>query len=502
MRKLDKAFLLNHSRQWFFFALFFLAAAAVATVFYATRFGSALSDDSYYYIKPARDILAGIPPQFSPHYPPLVPLVVTVIGLFGIEPLLGIRFLNCALFGVNVILVGMIVYRITHSRGVGFAGAVLFMTSQVIVEDHSWAMSEALFITWMLALILALEAAFSTKKVGYLVLSAICAGCAALTRYSGIGLIFSGALALLLASNGHWLRIRLRNAVIFGGTACLLFVPYILIYGDAFQKIRSFEGNAWVLLGLSELQEGFYNILLWLMPGRFARDREVLILGALIGLVVIATGIYAFFRRIAFQANWISIRQQPVYLVIGLMILANLFTLYQARISPVYRSPFDARLLSPTHVLFLLLISSLLGLVWLKNGWITRVGIAFLFLWGMFLYVPRTFEFVTHMHEQGVGFASAYWIELDAARFFAKNREREIITTAPIGVYFSTGYDTPGITPMNPNQLRERLRTTNGFLMVFNSMPLDLYGYPAKEFLKGLVRVEEYSDCTVYQAAP
>ncbi len=380
MRKLEKDYRLNHPKPLFFLALFIMAAAAVGTVLYATRFGLALSDDFYYYIKPARDLLAGIPPQFSPHYPPLVPLVVTFIGFFGIEPLLGIRLLNSVLFGVNVFLVGMIVYRITRSRWVGLAGALLFMASQVIVEDHSWAMSEALFITWMLALILALEFAFSTRKMGFLVLAAIFAGCAALTRYTGIGLIFSGALALLLASPGPWLRIKLRNALIFGGTACLLFAPYILIYGDAFQKINSFGENSWVLLGLSELQEGFYNILLWLMPGRFARDREVLILGAIIGLLVVASGLYARFKRNAFQANWIRIRQQPVYLVILLMIVANLFTLYMARISPVYRSPFDARLLSPTHVLFLLLVSSLLGLVWMKNGWIMRVGIALFFL--------------------------------------------------------------------------------------------------------------------------
>ena len=502
IRKLDQAFFGSHQKRLFYISLILLAAAAIATAFYATRLGSALSDDSYFYIKPARDILAGITPFFSPHYPPLVPLVLTLIGFMGIEPLQGIRLLNCTLFGVNVLLVGLIVYRITGSRGSGLVGAVLFLTSQVMVEVHSWAMSEALYITWMFAMILALEHYFSTKKMAGLVLSAVFAGCAALTRYSGIGLIFSGALALLLASGGHWLRTRLRNTIIFSGLACLLFAPYVVLYGDALQKIKSFEGNGWVLPGLSEMSEGFYNVLLWLMPGRFARDREALVLGAVIGLVLLAVSAYALFRRRAFQANWASVRQQPVYLAIVLLILANLFTLYQAHLSAVYRSPFDARLLSPTHALFLLLVTALLGLVWMKNGRILRIGIALLFVWVIFLYLPRSVDFVTRMHEQGAGFASTYWTDMDVARFFEKNRQREIFTTAPIGIYFSLGLETPGITPMNPDQLQDRLRNTNGFLIVFNSMPLDMYGYPAKEFLKGLVAVDEYSDCTVYQAAP
>lgn len=76
-----------------------------------------------------------------------------------------------------------------------------------------------------------------------------------------------------------------------------------------------------------------------------------------------------------------------------------------------------------------------------------------------------------------------------------------MFTTAPIGVYFSLNLDTKRID-MAPDQLRAHLRETNGYLVVFNSMPLDLYGYSSEEFLEGMTRVAEFNDCAVYQASP
>jgi hypothetical protein len=106
------------------------------------------------------------------------------------------------------------------------------------------------------------------------------------------------------------------------------------------------------------------------------------------------------------------------------------------------------------------------------------------------------------MHERGAGFATPYWHDLDAARFFEDHPASTIVTTAPLALYFSLGKESMSITPMNPEQLREYLKSTGGYLVVFQSMPLDMYGYPAEEFLQGLAAVAEFSDCVVYQAVP
>jgi hypothetical protein len=106
------------------------------------------------------------------------------------------------------------------------------------------------------------------------------------------------------------------------------------------------------------------------------------------------------------------------------------------------------------------------------------------------------------MRAHGAGFATPYWAELDAARFINAHPIDSMVTTAPYAVYFSTGKEIRGISPLNPDQMRDYLREQNRYLVVFQSMPLDMYGYPAEEYLKGLVVVAEYSDCFIYQVSP
>jgi hypothetical protein len=488
------------SRRNFYLILAGLSLIAVATVVYATRWGAGLSDDSMFYVKPARDILAGKQPFFSPHYPPLLPLVVTLLGFLGIEPLMGIRILNAVCFGINVFLIGLVIYRLTTSRGVALIGALLVLTSVVMVEVHSWAMSEALFITLTLATLLALDNYLDTRKLGWVIAAAILAGCAALTRYAGIALIASGTVFLLLVQGNTWPR-RVLGAALFGLISGTMFAAYSIVYASAMHELNRFGGIRFVWLEINELREGFYNILLWLMPGRLARGHENLVLAGVLVLVALLIGLYALLRRQAFQSTWKAIRAQPLFLMLALLIAASLFMLYQAHISLIYRSPFDSRLLSPTHALLILLVTSLCGLLWRGNGYRIRWGLILLLAWILFLNVNRSVTLVDTLRQWGAGFASPYWHDLDAGDFLLSHQQDEVITTAPMGVYFSLNISTPGIS-LTPDQLRDHLRETDGYLVVFNSMPLDIYGYPTEEFLRGMTQVAEFSDCAVYQVLP
>lgn len=477
-----------------------LAVIGIAMILFATRWGAALSDDSYFYIKPARDLLAGRTPFFSQQYPPMLPLLITLIGLLKIEPLQGIRLLNAFCFGLNVFLAGYIIYRLTSSRGVALVGAIFVLTSRVLVEVHSWAMSEALFITLTYVTILLFDRYFSTRKPVWLVACGIAAGCSALTRYAGVGVIGSGVLVLLFLPGGTWGK-RIRLAALFGTIAGMLFAAYSLIYVSAMHQLQGTGGINFQMLDTPEIREAFYNLLLWLMPGRLARGHEISVMLAVVILVVVIAAAYILLNRRASRCNWEAILRQPLFLLLAFLMVVNIFILYQAHISPAFRSPFDTRLLSPTHAVFLLLLMGLVGLVWKENGLILHLALIVLLAWGISLYPPRTADFLRTMHEEGAGFASPYWHDLDAKAFILSHRSDVLITTAPTGVYFSMGIEIPAIS-MNPDQLRSHLRETNGYLVVFNSMPLDMYGYPAAEFLKDLSPVQEFSNCIIYQARP
>jgi hypothetical protein len=276
---------------------------------------------------------------------------------------------------------------------------------------------------------------------------------------------------------------------------------YAFGYSLATQELNQFGGIRLEWLGISEFREAFYNILLWFVPGRMVRGNESLAFAGLLGFAAIALAAYAGLKKRAFRANWLAVQQQPLYLFMGSAVLFNLFMLYEAHISPLYRSPFDSRLLAPTCALCIVLLTSLLGLVWKENRWVLRLGIAALAVWLLFLYVPRSADYIQLMRDRGAGFATPYWHNLDAATFIRSHTSAQLVTTAPIGVYFATGIEIPGIS-LDPNQLHTYLREKNGYLLVFNSMPLDLYGYPTEQFLKGMQPIAEYSDCTVYQVIP
>lgn len=471
-------------------------------VLLATRWGSALSDDSYYYIKPARDILAGQAPEFSPHYPPLLPLILALIGFIsGIDPLYGIRILNAICFGINIFLSGVLIWRITDQRGVALAGAFVFLISQVMLEIHSWAMSEALFISLCFGTLLTFSMHHRTQKTRWLVATAVLAGAAALSRYAGVSLIAAVGLTLLVFPQSSFKK-ALKTVLIFGTIAGGLLAVYLLGYSLALHEWSQFGGIRFELLDEAPIREAFYNILLWLMPGRLARGREILVMAGILGLSALLVTGYAWGKKSSFLENWKAIREEPLFLLLILLLLANLFMLYEAHLSPTYRSPFDTRLLSPNHAILIVLIASLSGLIWRKNGLIFRLAILASLAWIIFLYLPRSLDYISTMRAHGAGFASPYWAELDAARFINTHPADQMVTTAPMAVYFSTGKTIRGITPLNPDQLRAFLKQKNGYLVVFESMPLDLYGYPASEFLAGMVKVDEYSDCIIYQVKP
>ena len=156
------------SGRLFFLALSILGAAGVLLVLANTRLGAYTSDDTYYYIYPARDFLAG--KGFHPSYifAPLFPFALAGLGLFGLEALDAARWLNALLFGVNIVLVGILARRIGMQFIFALLAAALVLLSDLTVEIHSWAMSEALAFTFMLlSLIFTLAYIFKPGRLAW-----------------------------------------------------------------------------------------------------------------------------------------------------------------------------------------------------------------------------------------------------------------------------------------------------------------------------------------------
>src|SRR5215510_9482796 len=137
-----------------FITLSLIALIGMVLIFRATPQGLGLSDDSIAYIAGARSMVAGngyreawlASNQPVTHFPPSFSAVLAFFGLFGIDPLHAVRWVNALLFGLNAALLGILGWRMTPSLSAGLVLAALFVTSGEMFRIHAVAMSEPLFI--------------------------------------------------------------------------------------------------------------------------------------------------------------------------------------------------------------------------------------------------------------------------------------------------------------------------------------------------------------------
>ena len=134
-----------------FLTLGLLTVIGIFLVLRSTPEGLGLSDDSIAYIAGARSLLAGhgyreawlVSNNPITHFPPGFSSALALIGLFGLDPLRGVRFLNALLFGFSTTLLGILGWRMTKSLVAGLVLAALvriewFVTSS-LYDSHERA---------------------------------------------------------------------------------------------------------------------------------------------------------------------------------------------------------------------------------------------------------------------------------------------------------------------------------------------------------------------------
>ena len=165
-------------------------------------------------LSPGGGIVAIVAPFFS--------MAMAFLSLFGLEPMDGGRFLNATAFGLLIGASGLWLSRRLESRPIALGVAVAVMASVPVAHSASTLISEPLFILFSLLALMPLESFLDRRggNAGALMLSAVFAALAALTRYMGAALIISGVL-ILLARRNVPVRQRLKHALAFGAISSL-----------------------------------------------------------------------------------------------------------------------------------------------------------------------------------------------------------------------------------------------------------------------------------------
>jgi 4-amino-4-deoxy-L-arabinose transferase-like glycosyltransferase len=480
-------------------SLILTSLSGILVVLYATRWGAALSDDSYFYIHAARDLLSGNGFTLTPHFPPLLPLWLSTAGLFGFDPLEAIRWTNAFAFGINILLTGWLIRMISNSTVFSLVGALLFLASNTLIEAHAWAMSEPLYISLSLLGFGLFLKTHRKERFPTLLLAGVVFGLAAATRYIGVSLLLAATLVLISLLTTSEPNKRFQYGFGFGlaGAAPLLVwvIRNQLLTGRPTTRVL-----AWHPIEASQWLAGFNTILLWISPGRLVHGKEIYWLAAAGLLFFSWLFVTARRKRNHLGHHILSLLSSTGVLLLLLYVTSYLSLLVLARMLFDSRIPLDGRLLSPVLSTALILMMVLFAKLWSWRGVWVR---AFLVMACLFLLVvnsTRSLEMVRSYHENGRGYASARDHISETYAYLRNKPDIPIYSNAMAAVYFWTGRDTQPIpSSAGLAEMKADMQQTGAFMVIFDSIPVELYQVTLAELTEGLVEQIRLSEATIYK---
>lgn len=433
-----------------FIALCLIAITGVVLVIRATPNGLGLSDDSIAYIAGARSMAAGdgyreawlASNQPVTHFPPAFSSVLAFCGLFGIDPLRAVRWVNALLFGLNAALLGILGWRMTPSLTAGVVLAGLFVSSGEMFSVHAAAMSEPLFIFLSLLAFWMFDLYFERHHHWlWMIVCGTFVGMAYLTRYAGLALVVTFVAALLILHT-TW-RKRLSSIGIFLAS----FLPWALGWSIRNRLVAGNATNrafAWHPLTSENIDPGlrvFSDFFIPIEPLRREIFRQPGIIEAMITLVlggVLVWVVVTAWRYLSQPQHERTGKEarEVLSFTTGLFIFAYLASIVASMLMFDAATKFRLRILAP--VLVSLLILLVVFGIWLRSRRRNVVVVLTLLIFAISMY-KQSITFNTWARSE-LGYASFQWYDSQAMDYLnALPEDVMIYTNEPAAVYLYTG---------------------------------------------------------------
>lgn len=440
-----------------------LAVAGTFLVLRATPEGLGLSDDSIAYIAGARSMLAGDgyreawleSNQPVTHFPPGFSSVLAFFGLFGLDPLRGTRFVNALLFGINAGLLGILVWRMTPSLTAGLVAAGLFIANGDLLQVHTAAMSEPLFIFLSLLAFWTFDLYFELppSSVGrgisgewwWLVACGAFAGMAYLTRYAGLALVATFLVAIVI------LRSTWRKRFTSVGIFLAGFVPFALGWALRNRMIAESATNrafAWHPITAENIRLGIFTFSSFLVPVEEWRRSLAGFGWVLPGLIVLVLGAVLVWTLLQAWRYFSKPRQASVLkrggkesrevisFTTGLYIFAYLASIVASMTMFDAATKFRLRILAPVFVGLLILLVAF-GIS-MRKKYRPLIIVATVLVFALSIY-KQSVTFA-HWSQGGIGYASFQWYDSQAMAYLRDLPDGvSIYTNEPAAVYLYTG---------------------------------------------------------------
>ncbi len=462
-----------------------LALLAFLTTLIATPWGIGLAPDSLAYVGIARRLLDGYGVTyftdaggFSPvnHYPPLYPIMLAGVGLMGLDPLTAARWLNAFLFAGNVVLISLVVFTATSSLGATLLAGFLAFTSFPMVQIHSMAWSEPLFMLFAFSGLFFLVVYLHRSNRWMLYASGVSIALSCLTRYAGIAFLGTAALGIFFL-NPHNRKKRIADTVVFFTLASLPLMLWAvrnyLLAGSATNRVAGFHPP-----GVADLITAVNSGCLWIFPA------GVLTLPVWVRAALLVGFVFLLLRF--GQAAGFS--QTPLFKLAGLLLGGYVFFLLAARSFLDNAIRFDTRILSPAYVAGMIIVLSIMA-HWLKTkilGSQSAPRLLF-YLLVILVSVAQTtagMAWWRQSYTDGIGFDGSAWRNSELVKFVNNVKSSAVVfTNVPDILYMLTGRLTAMIPRKNdpqsglPNKqyrveisaMKERLRATGGAVAYFHA---------------------------------
>jgi hypothetical protein len=445
---------------------------AVVSVLLATMHGVGISPDSVAYVGVARNLLAGhgLSLPFGPtldapltHFPPLYSLLLAMIGTLEIEVVEGARWLQALLAGYLVWIAGRLLHRYSGDQlglYVAIVGATLLAFSPTLLGIAVMAWTETLFLALSLSAIFLLARFLEGWQWPTLLGAALLVGATLLTRYAGLALVATGAVALLLfAARPLWQRIFASSIFVLVGLSPLVvwLLRNMMLTGNATNRTLAYHP-----LGIAQLAQALDTAASWwLIPANMPAVVKVAIAALPLLLIAVALCLPRNGTGESTAEVHTTVASQPrmMHILALYAITYALFLLVSISLIDA-NTPLDARILSPLHLTILLL--TLLAVVSVLTTFApppplrAAIGVASVVL--ALLMLRQSSQLVQGYARDGIGLAAVAWQSSELITAAQELPADQLLyTNAPEALYHLTGRSALSI----PRRVNVMAQTTN-----------------------------------------
>lgn len=433
-----------------------LSAGGVALVLLREgNYGIGLGSDSRDFVATARSLLEGNGFTTWDGEPiaknaPLFPAILVFFGLLNLKIITVGAFLNAIAFGV--IILTTTVWLKTYVKSsflIIWTGCAIALWVP-LADLSAILMTDTLFIALTVLSLYTLDRFIATIHQPMMIVSAVCASLAWLTRYQGVALVAT-ALLLILMQQGFTLQRKMRYAAVYSiivGTPMASWIIRNLIATGTFAGSREGHLQYQDPLILDAITSELFYWTLGDTGSRYVNTLSEALFGVTetgmstpgiiyrtVILLAVALGIgYAFIysRRRSYRENSMALAVPVIFAFLYIVTIAIPPLIQYEGIYVRYLIP----LYVPILVVIVIILDKIFGRI-TSPRYMPVVITAILSLW-LIQSIPENYTNIKNRIENGFGAASKTWAKSETIRHIRSNPlNGRIYSTSHWVMYFS-----------------------------------------------------------------